>query len=117
MSGDPAAVVRRHLEAFNARNLDALMAGFSEEATWITGTDRFHGVADLEQLFATAFAELCPRLHTESLLTQGDRVVCELREDYTVDGVQCADHIAAFYRIEADLITAVKIYREGSAGV
>jgi len=117
MSGDPDAIVRRHIEAFNARDVDGLMAGLSENATWVTGTDSFRGVADLEQLFATAFTELSPRLDVESLLVQGDRVVCELREDYVADGARRTDHIAAFYRIEAGLITAVKIYREGSADV
>lgn len=83
---DPAEVVTRHIEAFNAGDLDALLVGLSDDATWVTGTDRFRGVADLEQLFASAFAELSPRLHVESLLVQGDRVACELREDYRVDG-------------------------------
>jgi hypothetical protein len=93
------------------------MAGFSADATWVTGTDRFRGIAALEQLFATAYAELSPHLHARSLLVQGNRVVCELREDYLADGVRRSDHIAAFYRVEAGLITAVKIYREGSADV
>jgi uncharacterized protein len=115
VSGDPAAIVSRHIEAFNAGDLDALMAGLSEDATWVTGTDRFSGAPALEQLFATAFTELSPRLRVESLLVQGDRVVCELREDYVAEGVRRTDHIAAFYRVEAGLITAVKIYREGSA--
>jgi uncharacterized protein len=30
---DVAAVVRRHVAAFNARDLDALMAGFTEDAS------------------------------------------------------------------------------------
>jgi hypothetical protein len=117
MSSNPAAIVEQHIEAFNARDLDALMAGLSEDATWVTGTDRFNGGAALEQLFVAAFAEISPRLHIESLLVQDDRVVCELREEYTVDGVERTDHIAAFYRVEAGVITAVKVYREGSADV
>ena len=117
MSRDPAAIVRRHIEAFNARDLDALIAGLSEDASWVTGTDRFRDIAALGQLFTAAFTELSPRLHVESLLVEGRRVVCQLREDYTADGAQRTDHIAAFYRVEAGLITAVKIYREGSADV
>ena len=117
MSRHPAAIVRRHIEAFNARDLGALMAGLSEDASWVTGTDHLRGAAALERLFAAAFAAISPRLHIENLLAQDDRVVCELREDYTADGDERTDHIAAFYRVEADLITAVKIYREGSADV
>jgi uncharacterized protein len=114
---DPPAAVKRHIEAFNSRDLEALMAGFSEDATWITGSDSFSGVAALQQLFASAFSELAPRLHVESLLAQGDRVACELREDYSADGARRTDHIAGFYRVEDGLITAVKIYREGSADI
>jgi hypothetical protein len=114
---DPAEAVARHIDAFNARDLDGLMAGLSENAIWVTGKDSLRGVADLEQLFANAFTELAPQLHVESFLVQGDSVACQLREDYRVDGVQRTDHIAAFYRVEAGLITAVKIYREGSADV
>ena len=117
MSTDPAAVVKRHLDAFNEQDLDALMAGLSEDATWVTGTDRLRGVAALRELFASAFADLAPLLHIESLVVDGDRVASELREEYTVDGVARTDHIAAFYRVENGLITAVKIYREGSADV
>jgi hypothetical protein len=40
----PAEVVQRHIEAFNARDLDTLVAGLGDDATWVTGTDRFHGV-------------------------------------------------------------------------
>jgi uncharacterized protein len=112
---DPAEVVSRHIEAFNARDLDSLMAGLSEDATWVTGTDSFRGAADLEELFSSAFTELSPRLHVESLLAQDDRVACELREDYFADGDRRTDHVAGFYRVEAGLITAAKIYREGSA--
>ena len=116
-SGDPAAVVRRHVDAFDARDLDALMSCFGEDAIWITGADRFQGVAALRELFAGAFEELTPRLHLLSLLAQGNLVACELREDYSATGVARSDHIAGFYRVEAGLITAAKIYREGSADI
>jgi len=93
------------------------MAGLSEKATWVTGMYSFCGAADVEPLFSTALTELSPRLHFESLLVQDERVACELREDYLADGARRTDHIAAFYRVETGLITAVKIYREGSAEV
>jgi hypothetical protein len=111
----PADVVRRHIEAFNTRDLDALLAGLGDDATWATGADDFRGIPALRQLFASAFAELSPSLQLQSLVAQDDRVACELREDYIADGVERSDHIAAFYRVDDGLITAVKIYREGSA--
>ena len=113
----PAAVVRRHIDAFNTHDLDALMACFSSDASWTTGTDRFQGAAALRTLFAGAFEALSPRLSLLNLLVQGDKVACELREDYSAEGVDRADHIAGFFRVEAGRITAAKIYREGSADV
>ena len=111
----PEAVVRRHVEAFNAHDLDALMDCFSAYATWVTGTDRFEGSAALRTLFAGAFGALVPRLHLQNLLVHGDQVACELREDYSAGGVERSDQIAGFYRVEEGRITAAKIYREGSA--
>ena len=117
MGADPASVVRKHIDAFNARDLDALMACFSEDATWVTGADRFEGAAALRELFANAFGELAPQLHMQSVLAQGELVACELREDYSAAGEERSDHIAGFYRVEAGVITAAKVYREGSAHI
>jgi hypothetical protein len=113
----PGAVVSEHIAAFNAHDLDRLMACFSTDATWITGADRFQGAPALRTLFAGAFEELSPQLHLESLIVQGDLVACELREDYSTGGAHRTDHIAGFYRVEAGQITASKIYREGSADI
>jgi uncharacterized protein len=114
---DPATVVTRHIDAFNDHDLDALMACFSADATWVTGADRFQGAAALRALFAGAFEALSPRLSLQNLLVQGDQVACELREDYSAEGADRSDHIAGFYRVEAGRITAAKIYREGSADI
>jgi hypothetical protein len=113
----PAAVVMRHIDAFNAHDLEALMACFSTDASWATGADRFRGAAALRTLFAGAFDALSPRLSLQNLLVEGDQVACELREDYSAEGVDRTDHIAGFFRVEAGRITAAKIYREGSADV
>ncbi len=120
MSADdngPASVVRRHIGAFNAQDLEALIVCFSTDARWVTGADTFQGSTALRELFAAAFAGLSPQLHLRNLVAQDDVVACELREDYSVGGVEHADHIAGFYRVDAGLIVAAKIYREGSADV
>jgi hypothetical protein len=114
---DPAAVVLRHIDAFNAHDLDALMACFSTDPSWATGVDRFQGAAALRALFAGAFEALAPRLSLQTLLVQGDQVACELREDYSAEGVDRTDHIAGFFRVEDGRITGAKIYREGSADI
>jgi uncharacterized protein len=116
-STDPAEVVARHVEAFNAHDLDALMRCFSPDVTWVTGTDSFSGSSQLRELFGGAFAGLAPQLQLQRLVVQGDLVACELREQYSAAGMQRTDHIAGFYRVEAGLIAAAKIYREGSADV
>ena len=93
------------------------MACFSVDATWTTGTESLRGAGQLEELFAGAFRELCPQLHVQSILAQGDRVACELREDFVADGSERSEPIAGFYRVAHGRITAGKIYREGSAEV
>ncbi len=110
-------IIRRHVDAFNAHDLDGLLACFADDATWVTGTDRFRGKDELEHLFRAAFDALAPRLTIVSLLVHRDSVACELREEYTVDGVARSDHIAGFYRVGDATIVAAKIYREGSAAV
>lgn len=107
----------RHVDAFNAHDLDALMACLSRYATWTTGADRFQGAAELRELFAGAFEALSPRLELENLLVDGDRVACELREVYSAEAVERTDRIAGFYRVEDGRIASAKIYREGSADV
>ena len=117
VDGGPAAVVTRHVDAFNAHDLDALLDCFSTDATWVTGAHRLQGTAELRTLFAGAFEALSPQLQLQNLLVQGNRVACELREDYSAGGVERSDYIAGFYRVEAGQITAAKIYREGSADI
>jgi hypothetical protein len=109
--------VQRHIDAFNAQEIDALMACFSDDATWVTGTYRLEGAAALRELFVAAFAELRPQLQLLNLLAQGEHVACELRESYVAGGIDRTDHIAGFYRVARGLIAAAKIYREGSADV
>ena len=116
-SDAPEAVVRRHVEAFNARDLEALLGCFGDDAGWVTGTDSFRGTEALKELFAAAFDGLSPRLTVLSLVAQGDRVACELREDFRVEGRPRSDHIAGFYVVEEGRITRATIYREGSARV
>ena len=112
---DSGQIVRDHVSAFNAHDLDHLLLCFSADATWITGSDRFRGTAALAQLFASAFAELSPKLTILNMVINGDQVACELSEQLVVDGKTRVDHIAGFYRVQSDRITTAKIYREGSA--
>jgi hypothetical protein len=105
------------VDAFNSRDLDRLMAGFTDDVVWITGTTTVRGRAELTELFANAMAGLLPALVIESLLAEGDRVACQLTETLTVDGDERTFSIAGFYALRGGRIASAKIYREGSADI
>lgn len=110
-------MVRRHVAAFNARDVEGLMAGFTEDAVWVTGTTVVRGRAELTGFFASAMEGLLPSLAVETLLAADDRVACELTETLTTAGEERTFSIAGFYELRDGLISAAKIYREGSADV
>jgi uncharacterized protein len=114
---DAAAVLRQHIAAFNQRDLDALIAGFTDDAVWVTGTTAVRGRTGLTALFESAMAGLLPTLAIENLLAGGDRAACQMTETYTFDGEARTDAIAGFYRLRGGRIASAKIYREGSAEV
>ena len=113
---EQSSVVRRHIDAFNARDLEALVACFSTDATWITGTDAFQGSAAYPELFGVAFAELSPQLHLRNLVAQDDVVACELRE-HSVGGVEHTDHVGLLRHLVPVADHRREIYREGLADV
>lgn len=131
-SADEAAktlgeLVHAHVRAFNDRDLDSLLAGFAEDAVWVTGTSFARGRGELAELFAGAMEGLLPTLTVENLLTAADprvgaeapsgRAACQMNETLTVGGVQRRDSIAAFYLLRGGLIASAKVYREGNAEV
>jgi len=64
---DPAAVVQRQLAAYNARDLDALMAIYADDAVMYEHPDKLlaRGTAALRERFAARFRE--PNLHATLL--------------------------------------------------
>lgn len=110
------AAVQAHLDAFNTRDLDALLAGFTDDAVWRTGTDTVRGRAELTGLFGWALANLLPVLALRTLVADGDRAACELTETFTHEGRRREVPIVGFFRFAPDgRIAAATIYREGSA--
>jgi hypothetical protein len=101
--------------AFNARDLDGLMAGFTEDASWVTGTSVARGRGELTELFAAAMEGLLPTLTIRNLLAEGDRAACQMTETLTWDGEERTFSIAGFYQLRDGRIASAKIYREGSA--
>lgn len=110
-----AAALRAHVAAFNARDLDALLAGFAPDAHWVTGGYAVRGRVELRAFFAAALAGLLPTLEIRALVADGSAVAAELIERFTHDGTEKVAAIAGFYRFRDGLIARATIYREGSA--
>ena len=111
------ALIRTHVEAFNAHDLETLMAGFADDAVWITGNTTVRGRAELTELFEGAMEGLLPVLTIQNLIVGRDRAAYQMVEVFTFDGAERTEHIAGFYDIVDGRIASAKIYREGSADV
>jgi len=114
---DAAAAIHAHVAAFNARDLDALLAGFTDDAVWITGTTTVRGRAALTGLFDEAMRGLLPTLEVHDLIAADDRAACQMTETLTYRGERRTCPIAAFYELREGRIASAKVYREGSADV
>ncbi|GGP66685.1 nuclear transport factor 2 family protein [Saccharothrix coeruleofusca] len=112
-----AEVIREHVDAFNSRDLEGLLAGFTDDAVWITGTSVARGRAELAELFGNAMAGLLPSLVVDNLLVVGDRAACQLTEELSDGGERLTFSIAGFYQLRDGRIASAKIYREGSAEI
>ena len=108
-------LVRAHVDAFNGRDLDGLLAGFADDARWVTGKHIAVGSEELTELFDGAMKGLLPTLTITDLIVGADRAAAQMVEHYTHGGVQHVDHIAGFFVFSDGLIVSAKIYREGSA--
>lgn len=64
---DPATVVQRQLEAYNARDVDAILATYAPDAQQFEFPDKLlaTGTAQLRERFAARFQE--PNLHAQLL--------------------------------------------------
>ncbi len=73
----PAAVIQRQLDAYNAKDLDALVAIYADDAALYEHPDKLlaRGTAALRERFAARFAE--PHLHAALLhrIVAGDFVI------------------------------------------
>lgn len=108
--------VHAHLAAFNAADLDAVLAGFSEDAVFATGDELLVGGRAIAQLFRQAFdPELRAHMELRSAVVQGDTAACELSERVSYRGQDLEFSIAAFYTVRDGRLARVKVYREGTA--
>jgi hypothetical protein len=113
VSAGPLQVVEEHIRAFNACDLDAVMAGFDEDAVFSTAEHLAVGARAISRLFADSFAALATaRLELQQAVVQGDTVGCELTEVIEAEGVGHTLEVAAFYTVRAGRIARVRIYRD-----
>ncbi|HSK97981.1 MAG TPA: nuclear transport factor 2 family protein [Euzebyales bacterium] len=116
MSDGPLRAVEEHIRAFNAADLDAVMAGFDDEAVFSTADQLVVGARAIGRLFADSFAApATARLELQRVVVDGDTAGCELVEYITADGVEHTLDVAAFYTVRDGCIARVRIYRDIAA--
>jgi hypothetical protein len=66
-AADPASVVQRQLDAYNARDVDGILATYAEDAQQFEHPSKLlaSGAAELRERFTTRFSE--PNLHARLL--------------------------------------------------
>ncbi len=111
---DLSPVVRRHLDAFNARDLDGLLSTFADDAVFATGDHLVVGRRGINALFADAFRDMRAELTLLRWVAAGDTTACELAERVTFAGVSHDFALAGFYTVRDGALVRVKVYREGS---
>lgn len=114
-------LVKRHVRAFNDRDVDALLADFADRATWVTG-DYTVPSGGLRDFFTGAFDALVPELVLHRVIDGGDAVAVEMTERWTHEGEAKTASLIAVFDLEPGIfvsdpgkIRSAKIYREGSA--
>ena len=109
----PFEAVRAHLEAFNARDPEAVVATFTDDAVFAAGEQIVVGRRALHTMFADAFgAPIHARLDVRQAVVDEQTVACELTETITVEGATHELDVAAFYRVRDGLLSRVKVYRD-----
>lgn len=109
----PLPAVEAHLQAFNAADLDMVMAGFADDAVFSTADQLVVGARAIRALFADSFAApVQAELVLERIVIGGDTAACELAEHLTVGGTTHTIAVAAFYTVRGGRIARVRIYRD-----
>ena len=113
---DAVAAVEAHLSAFNARDADAVLATFSDDAVFSNADDTIEGRPALSALFRDAFeAPLRAHLELRNAVVNGDTVACELVEQLHYAGTTFEAALAGFFTVREGLLVRVRIYREGTS--
>ena len=119
---DPAAIVQRQLDAYNARDIDGLMAIYADDAGLYEHPDKLlaTGTAALRERFAVRFQE--PNLHAALLhrIVAGAFVIDHERVTRTFPEGPGSIELVMIYEVKAGRITrawtipGVKVLSKGA---
>lgn len=115
-AGSDAALVavHAHVVAVNARDVDAVMGGFDDDAVFTSPDGTVIGSRGIRALFADAFAApVTATLELRRAVTSGDTVACELVERIDLGEQLHEIEVAGFYTIRNGGIARVRLYRDG----
>lgn len=105
--------VHAHVRAFNAQDLDAVVATFAEDAVLASGDQLVVGGRALRRMFAEAFdAPVDAALELRHAVVDADVAACELTETLTVEGALHTLDVAAFYTVRDGKLARARIYRD-----
>jgi hypothetical protein len=106
-AADPATVVQCQLDAYNARNLDALLAIYAEDAQLFEHPNSLlaRGTAELRARFAARFQE--SNLHAQLLqrIVSGTTVIDHERVTRTFPEGPGTVELTMIYEVQGDRIT------------
>ena len=121
MPQENVELIRRIYEAFNDRNLDALMPNFTEDVEWrliggfadLMGTD-FRGRDGVRRWYVEWIENLGGRGEVETVLEARNRVVvvATVRTVGTASGVPAELRFGQVFSFRDGLISAVDLYYE-----
>ena len=112
-AADPKAAVRAYYDAMNARDVDAILATYTEDArTWVLGEGPFAGwhpvSRDMLGAFLAAFSEL--RFEILSMICEGDRVALEIESQGILNGKPYANRYHNLVTVRDGRIAELKEY-------
>lgn len=107
-------LVHRHIEAFNSRNVDALLADFAPSADWITGKYTVPE-GQLREFFTAAMESLTPQLVLRRAIGGEDAIAVEMTETWVHEATPKSADLVAVFDLDSGKITRARIYREGTA--
>jgi SnoaL-like domain len=109
--------VEAHLLAFNTHDTAAILDGVDPAIVWSTGRDVIRGREQLLDIFDDWLWGLRPRLEVIHLIVEESLAAAECVEHVAVEGRNAAFPIVVIFTVHDDLLTTVKVFREGTAEV